>query len=134
MSPLAKGLPDSDIVALSAYYANVNGGTPSLPAPDPALVDKGRQLARIGDAGKEIQACNNCHGPDGVGIPPAVPYLAGQYKQYIEFELHMWQRGFRKSSSQAMGVIAKQLDDQDIAAVAAFYQQAGNTAASAANQ
>jgi cytochrome c553 len=36
----------------------------------------------------------------------------------------MWQEGFRKNSPDAMGVIAKTLDDQEILAVAAYYQQA----------
>jgi cytochrome c553 len=35
----------------------------------------------------------------------------------------MWQHGFRKTSPDAMALFAKQLDDQDIAAVAAYYQQ-----------
>ena len=59
-----------------------------------------------------IQVCNNCHGPDGAGIPPAISYLAGQYAQYIAFELQMWKRGFRKSSPDAIALIAKQLDRQ----------------------
>jgi cytochrome c553 len=35
----------------------------------------------------------------------------------------MWQRGFRNNSPDAMADIAKRLDAQDIAAVAAYYQQ-----------
>jgi cytochrome c553 len=35
----------------------------------------------------------------------------------------MWQRGFRKTSPDAMALFAKKLDDRDIAAVAAYYQQ-----------
>jgi cytochrome c553 len=35
----------------------------------------------------------------------------------------MWKGGFRKNSPDLMGPIAKQLDDQEIAAVAAYYQQ-----------
>ena len=35
----------------------------------------------------------------------------------------MWQRGFRKTSEHAMALFAKQLDDQDVAALAAYYQQ-----------
>jgi len=38
--------------------------------------------------------------------------------------LQMWQEGFRKNSPGAMEVIAKELDDQNILAVAAYYQQA----------
>jgi cytochrome c553 len=39
------------------------------------------------------------------------------------FELQMWQRGFRKSSPESKALIAKQLDEQQIAAVAAYYQE-----------
>jgi cytochrome c553 len=35
----------------------------------------------------------------------------------------MWQLGSRKSSANTMGYIAKRLDDQDVAAVAAYIQQ-----------
>jgi cytochrome c553 len=64
----------------------------------------------LGDAAKVIQVCNNCHGPDGAGIPPTIPHVAGQYAQYTAFELQGWKHGFRKSSPDAMALIAKQLD------------------------
>jgi cytochrome c553 len=35
----------------------------------------------------------------------------------------MWQRGFRRNGPEAMGLFAKKLDDQEIAALAAYYQQ-----------
>ncbi len=37
----------------------------------------------------------------------------------------MWQRGFRRNSPEAMALFAKKLDDEEIAAVAAYYQQLG---------
>jgi cytochrome c553 len=123
MSPVAKALSADDIADVVEYYANNSGQFMPLAKADAATLEKGRQLARVGDASKDIQACNNCHGPDGAGIPPAIPYLAGQYTQYIALELQMWKRGFRKNSPDSMALIAKQLDDQQIAAVAAFYQQ-----------
>jgi cytochrome c553 len=61
-----------------------------------------------------------------------IPYLAGQYAHYIGFTLQMWQQGFRKNSHDAMEVIAKKLDDQDIAAVAAYYQQVNSPPEAAA--
>ncbi len=123
MSPIAKALSPDEIADVSKYYAGNNGEFPPLATADTALVEKGRQLARVGDAARDIQACNNCHGPDGAGIPPAIPYLAGQYAPYIAFALQTWKRGFRKSSADVMALIAKQLDNQQIAAVAAYYQQ-----------
>lgn len=108
--------------------AGVSAPFPPLPGGDPALVTRGQGLAKVGSAAKSIPACDNCHVPGGAGEPPAIPYLAGQYGPYIAFELHIWQRGFRKSSPEAMAQIAKRLDDQDIAALAAYYQQMGSGA------
>jgi cytochrome c553 len=66
-----------------------------------------------------------------VGEPPAIPYLAGQYASYISNELRMWQSGLRKNSTDTMGLVAKELTDQEIAAVAAYYQQVHGTAEAA---
>jgi cytochrome c553 len=46
----------------------------------------------------------------------------------------MWQRGFRKSSPEEMAPLAKRLTDQEIAAVAAYYQQVRASAGVAASQ
>jgi cytochrome c553 len=54
------------------------------------------------------------------------PYLAGQYATYITFTLREWQRGYRKNNPDQMAVVAKKLSAQEIAAVAAYYQQSGS--------
>ena len=123
MSPIAKALSPDDVADVAAYFATVNAPFLPLKAADAALVKRGEQLAKVGSAEHRIQNCDNCHGPDGAGEPPAIPYLAGQYAHYIAFTLQMWQQGFRKNSLNTMGVIAKKLDDREIAAVSAFYQQ-----------
>ena len=134
MSPIAEALSSDDIADVSEYYADVSAPFPPLPAGDATLVKRGEDLAKVGSAAKDIQACDNCHGPGGVGEPPAIPYLAGQYARYIASELHMWQRGFRKSSPEAMAQVAKRLDDQDIAALAAYYQTMGGGADAGGSQ
>ena len=123
MSSIAKALTADDIADVSAFYAKQSPPFLPLAEPDAALVKAGEQLAKVGNAARSTQACDNCHGPQGAGEPPAIPYLAGQYATYIALELRMWQRGFRKTSPTSMAVVAKQLDDQEIAAVAAYYQQ-----------
>ena len=128
MTPIAKALTADDVADLSAYYAGVESPFLPLPAPDAVLIKRGEQLARTGDAAKSLQSCDNCHGPGGVGEPPAIPYLAGQYAHYTAFELRMWQQGFRKNSPDGMAVIARQMSDQDIAAVAAYFQQVRSAA------
>jgi cytochrome c553 len=124
MSPIAQALSPDDIADVAAYYAGLHAAFLPLAPANPTLIERGREIATVGSAAHGIQACDNCHGPDGVGEPPAIPYLAGQYGHYITLELQMWQHGQRKSSSDAMETIAKKLGDQEIAAVAAYYQQA----------
>jgi cytochrome c553 len=123
MSPIAKALSPDDVADVSAYYSRIDAPFPPLKAPDPALVKQGEELAKRGDAARGIQSCNRCHGPGGVGESPAIPYLEGQYAHYTAFTLHMWQQGYRNSSADAMEVMAKKLDEQETAAVAAYYQQ-----------
>jgi cytochrome c553 len=132
MTPIAKALAPDEIADTAAYYAGESAPFPQLPAPDAALVARGEQLARVGDATKQVQACNSCHGPDGTGESRAIPYLAGQFSQYITAQLQAWQQGQRKNSIDVMAVIAKKLDDQDIAAIAAYYQQVRAPGAAAA--
>ena len=102
MSPIAKALSADDIADVAEYYAN--RGTQFLPlaTADAAIVKKGQQLAQEGDVAKGILGCSNCHGPDGEGMAP-MPYLAGQYSQYIAFTLQMWKGGFRKNSPDSDG-------------------------------
>jgi cytochrome c553 len=130
MSPIAKALSPDDIADVTAYFAGVNAPFLPLKAPNAALVKRGEELAKAG--GPERLHCDNCHGPGGSGEPPVIPYLEGQYAHYIAFTLQMWQEGFRKNSPDAMEAIAKNLDDQDILAVAAYYQQVNSPLGTAA--
>lgn len=123
MSPVAMALSPDDIADVTAYYAEVDGPYLPLKPPDPELVKLGEKLAIVGDERRQLQSCNNCHGPGGVGEPPAIPYLAGQYKNYIAFALREWQRGYRKGSTNEMAQVAGKLNDHEIAAVAAYFQQ-----------
>ena len=43
----------------------------------------------------------------------------------------MWQHGFRRNSPEAMALFAGKLDDQEIAALAAYFQQARSSASPA---
>jgi cytochrome c553 len=131
MAPIAKALSSDDIADVTAYYASINAPYLPLASLNPALIKRGEQLAKIGDAARELQSCDNCHGPGGAGEPPAIPYLAGQYARYIAFQLTMWKRGFRNNSPDAMADVAKRLDKQEIAAVAAYFQQVDASALAA---
>jgi quinohemoprotein ethanol dehydrogenase len=131
MSSIASALSPDDIEDVAAYYANVEALFPPLASADPDLVRKGRELAETGNAAKGIPGCAACHGAGGVGEPPTVPYLAGQYAHYTAFQLQMWQRGLRRNSPEAMALFAKKLDASEIAALAAYYQQLRSSAQAA---
>jgi cytochrome c553 len=130
MAPVAGLMSPREIADVAAYYAAATEPLPPFAASDPDLVAAGQKLAVEGSADKAIPACNNCHGPGGAGEPPAIPSLAGQFGPYISAQLRDWRGGTRKNDGgQQMAGLAKRLDDHDIAAVAAYYQQVVTTSA-----
>jgi cytochrome c553 len=127
MQPIAKGLKDDEIEAVAQYYASLHTVPfPSRPAPA-QLRDRGKQVAEVGDLSVRVQACESCHGPNGEGEPiSGVPYLGGQYSHYIRGQIQMFRQGYRKS--QQMVVPAHNLSEQDIVAVADYFEQASRPA------
>jgi len=127
MQPIAKGLRDAEIDSVAQYYASLpSSALPSRPAAA-QLVARGEQLAKLGDLNLRVQACESCHGPNGQGEPPAVPYLAGQYAHYISVQIQMFRQGIRKS--QQMEDPAHSLREPDITAVAAYFERASRPGA-----
>jgi cytochrome c553 len=127
MQPIAKGLKDDEIEAVSQYYASLHTVSfPSRPVPE-QLRTRGEQVAEVGDLSVRVQACESCHGPNGEGEPiSGVPYLGGQYSHYIKVQIQMFRQGYRKS--QQMFVPAHNLNEQDIVAVADYFEQASRSA------
>ena len=123
MQPMAYSLNDQQIADLAAYYAALP--TPPFPTPpavDAAVLAAGEQLAERGDTARQLVACANCHGPLGIGLPPAIPSLAGQTSGYLSAQLKAWQQGERSNDDGGlMAAVANRLNDTDIAAVAAYY-------------
>ena len=95
------------------------------------------QEAKAGDAGagaKKIAMCEGCHNlPRYQASFPEVykvPMIAGQNAKYIASALTGYRKGERKHPT--MRAIAGSLSDQDIADVAAYYEQLGRPAGAAA--
>lgn len=121
MTPIAKGLTDDEILSVSQYYASARPKTQANRAGEAELVSRGKSIATEGTVENRLQACDSCHGPNGTGEKPAIPYLSGQYKQYIESQLQMFRRGDRKNSE--MEAISHHITDQETAAVATYFDQ-----------
>ena len=86
-------------------------------------------------AGEQKNAmCIGCHGIPGyqASFPEVyrVPMISGQTAQYIAASLNAYKKGDRKHPT--MRGIADSLSDQDMADVAAYYEQSGQTGAAAA--
>ena len=82
-------------------------------------VGAGEKFANAKQAGTG-QACVECHGKEGAApIDPSYPLLAGQYADYLASALEMYRDGRRQNA--IMGAQAKELKDQDIANLAAYF-------------
>ena len=68
---------------------------------------------------QKIATCQACHGLDGLSKNPEAPNLAGQIESYLARSLAAYRSGERKNES--MNIVAKELSDEDIADVAAYY-------------
>lgn len=80
-------------------------------------------MAADAEAGKAISGvCVACHGQNGVSQVPIYPNLAGQKAQYLESALKAYKNGERSGGQSALMVPqAKNLSDEDIANLAAYY-------------
>ena len=78
--------------------------------------------AAAGDpaAGRKAAAkCQVCHGVDGQSKNPEAPHISGQVERYIVKALKRYQSGEREDPMMSM--IVKQLKEEDIANLAAYY-------------
>lgn len=66
--------------------------------------------------------CVQCHGPGGVSNTPEWPSLAGQHADYLEKQLQYFKQG-KKRSNPLMTPIVAELNQQDMADLAAYYAQ-----------
>lgn len=121
MEPIAKALNPEQRKSMAAHYATLDAGAP--PARRAAAGSgRARRLASVGDEKLRVQACANCHGPDGVGEPPGNPYLAGQLSRYFVSAMGEWKSGARDTDPAGqMPIIAARLTPQDVGALAAYF-------------
>jgi cytochrome c553 len=123
MQNFSKQLSEKQRLQFSMHFA-------SMPAPHGAQITllnqvqitRGHQLAYQGDEQRRVQACNSCHGPDGIGVLHAAPYLAGQSAEYLASALRAYQQDTRRNDAgELMRSIAKRLNDADVVAVSGYF-------------
>lgn len=123
MKPIATALSPEDRKAVIDYLsAKTPPKAMAAEQPDEKLVAQGRVIATDGLWSKGVPGCNQCHGPNGQGVGHTFPRLAGQSVAYVDSQLKAWQAGTRSNDPLAlMKGIASKLDDNEVAAVSAYY-------------
>ncbi len=122
MGPIAKALDDVQRKAVSDYYASLPIPETKAGSPVTAEIEAGALLAKRGDWGKGVPPCAQCHGPLASGVGAAFPRLAGQGALYTANQFNAWRGGTRHNDPMGlMAGIAKRLDANQVANVAAYY-------------
>lgn len=122
MVPIARTLTQADMADVAAYYAQQEA--PYLP-PNSMSEDlraRGAALAMTGSLDDRVQACEDCHGPAGLGKPPLVPPIVGQPAGYMRQTLKAFRSGRRSNDPyRLMRHVASGLSDRDIEALVAYF-------------
>lgn len=123
MSWLLEHLTDDYLQDIARHFAGLQlpyAPAPAAPVPQ-ALLERGQQLVRRGDAQRDIPACTSCHGETLAGVQPWLPGLLGLSRDYIASQLGAWQTGQRRAHEpDCMASIARRLSAQDVGAIAAW--------------
>jgi cytochrome c553 len=108
MLPFVNSLSDGDIRQLARYFSQQKND------------EKGSETHN--KKGENVRArCISCHGMTGITVTELWPNLAGQQAMYLQKQLHAFKTGERESP--IMQVIAQELTDKQIEAVAEYYSQ-----------
>jgi cytochrome c553 len=131
MTAMAKALSIQDSADVAAYFAGRPDGLAEFSRKEglqsgrsSSELGSAERLAFVGDSRRGIPPCTACHGPNGyrIGAPP----LTGQHAAYIERQLAAFVQGTRQNDiNEQMRMIAKQLTQDEMHAIAAFYGAQG---------
>jgi sulfide dehydrogenase cytochrome subunit len=117
MNRIAKGYDQAQIQAMAKHLS----GKPWVSGKqeiDPALAKKGQELHN----GK---GCVGCHGANGISMLPTAPRMAGQYADYLYFQMKDYANDSMPIPPAAMPMrMLSALSDEDLKALAAFYASA----------
>lgn len=125
MQPIAAALDEGAVAKLADYYAHLPAvrDSPSADKATPAQIERGKRIASFGVPESGIPPCLACHGGKSAAT---FPVLDGQYALYIAGQLTLLRRGLRDRTTQGaiMAAVARRLDEQQIADVAAYFESA----------
>jgi mono/diheme cytochrome c family protein len=120
MTGLLDTLSDDYLQDMARYFSALDlpYPAPQPPTASAALLQRGEQLIRKGDAGRDVPACVACHGAAMTGRLPATPGLLGLPRDYLVAQIGAWKTGLRSAGEHdCMAQVARRLSGDDILAV-----------------
>ena len=123
MAYLVDHMSDAYLHDIAQHFATLDlpYPPPQTTGAPPAVLARGEQLVRHGDAQRGIQACSQCHGAAMTGVNPAMPGLLGLPRDYLLAQFGAWRSGLRRAAApDCMGDIAKRLSGEDVTAAAVW--------------
>ncbi len=122
MQNVAVQLTPRQISGLADYYASQPKVGATNVRAAPAVLALGERIATQGLPSRKVAACASCHGITA-SAAKAYPGLSGQYPLYLREQLRLYRSGVRggEVKGNPMPVIASNLTDQEIEALAQYY-------------
>jgi cytochrome c553 len=117
MGPMVAPLSEEDMRDLGAYYAQQTPQAGISNETDEDLLELGEIIYRGGNLENEVPACASCHAPNGAGLPPHYPRVAGQHADYTYAQLRAFDK-IRKN--EVMQTIVSRMSGREKRAVAEF--------------
>jgi len=119
MAAMVAPLSTEDMKNLGAYYAQQEPIPGS--AKNKELAEQGEKIYRGGIIESGLPACSGCHSPNGNGIPPHYPRLAGQHAVYTAAQLRAFRTEQRANDAKnVMREIVSRMSEKEMEAVAEF--------------
>lgn len=121
MASMVAALSFEDMKNLGAYYAQQTAKPNQMNQDDQeALLKLGKIIYHGGNIEHQVPACASCHSPNGSGLPPHYPKLAGQHADYTYSQLKAFYSGQRANDDKVMQMVTNRMSDRDGQAVAAY--------------
>lgn len=97
MQPQAAALSDAQMAELASYFSRVPRSAGGPATRDPAVLERGREIAEKGIPERNVAACLNCHerGGDKPEQGLFFPSLYGQSEPFLRHQLDLFAKGNR---------------------------------------
>ncbi|WP_417388563.1 c-type cytochrome [Gimesia sp.] len=136
MEEIASRMSPTEIQEISRYYSRLQPqptnrsqnkkGTVNRDHPeDPPSFERGARIAADGIADQDVPACADCHATTRKPFKNAYPTLIGQYQDYLELQIRLFQNRSRGGSQSAnlMHAAVDGLKPDEIRDVCFYYSE-----------